>query len=94
MLRFRNLLLIFIQLLFVLSSVPAQENYRYVHWGANEGLSVEVQNMMLKDVNSFLWVGSPHGLNRFDGSSFKTYFADKNKPGSMIADFILQFNRR
>jgi class 3 adenylate cyclase len=92
MVRFRNLFLIFIQLVFVITSVSAQENYRDVHWGAEEGLSLEVQNCMLKDVNSFLWVGSPHGLNRFDGSSFKTYFADKNKPGSMLGDFIYSLN--
>ena len=88
MARFRNLFLIFIQLLSVVSAVSAQENYRDVHWGANEGLSVEGQNTMFKDVNSFVWVGSPHGLNRFDGSSFKTYYADKNNRETLLGDFI------
>jgi class 3 adenylate cyclase/ligand-binding sensor domain-containing protein len=92
MLRNRNLFLILTQLLFLVSFVSAQENYRAVHWGANEGLSFESQNMVLKDANSFIWISSPHGLNRFDGSGFKTYLTDKNKPGTLIGDFIYSLN--
>ncbi|MEP6681970.1 MAG: histidine kinase [Parafilimonas sp.] len=58
--------------------------YRLVHWGRDDGLSAEERNTMLKDINGFLWIGSPHGLNRFDGSNFTHYFPDKNKPGTII----------
>lgn len=64
------------------------EKYRTVRWGMNEGLSVETNNVMLKDVNSFLWIGSFHGLDRFDGSNFKNYSPDKNKPGTIIGASI------
>src|SRR5438045_7483354 len=83
MIPIRKLLLFSIQLLGVVSFLTAQDNYRAVHWGTEEGLSVEERNVMLKDVNGFLWVGSLHGLNRFDGNGFKQYFPDKNKPGTI-----------
>jgi ligand-binding sensor domain-containing protein len=67
----------------------ADENYRLVHWGMDEGLSSDDRNIMLKDVHGFLWVGSANGLNRFDGNTFKHYFPEKNKPGAICGAFIL-----
>jgi ligand-binding sensor domain-containing protein len=52
-------------------------NYRAVFWTEEHGLSLPKKNVMLKDVNGFLWVISPVGLNRFDGSTFKVYHPDK-----------------
>src|SRR5215216_4781614 len=59
--------------------------YRAVHWGIEEGLGKERwHNAIIKDVNGFLWFGSSHGeLSRFDGSSFKRYYPDKDKPGTI-----------
>src|SRR5665213_550931 len=84
----RKILLLFVQLFFVASSLIAQEKYWAVHWGMNEGLSLDLNNVMLKDLNGFLWIGSPQALNRFDGSNFKQYFPDKNKPGTIIGSSI------
>ena len=39
---------------------------------------------MIKDVNGFLWIATSFGLNRFDGGSFKKYFADKTKKNKTI----------
>ena len=60
-----------------------QNNYRAVFWTETEGLSVPRKNLMLKDINGFLWIISPAGLNRFDGSTFKMYFPDKNSSGKI-----------
>src|SRR5688572_174160 len=62
----------------------AQEKYRSVHWGLDEGLSQGEVYSMIKDINGFLWIATPFGLNRFDGSSFKKYFADKTKKNKTI----------
>jgi ligand-binding sensor domain-containing protein len=40
---------------------------------------------MLKDVNGFLWIGTAGGLSRFDGSRFKNYYHDPQKPGTIDA---------
>jgi hypothetical protein len=76
--------LMFSLLLLVVSSLSAQEKYRSVHWGVDEGLAGDNHNVMLKDLNGFLWIGTGNGLNRFDGNTFKNYVPDKNKPGSLI----------
>ena len=78
-----KLLLLCFQLLFV-TILSGQEKYRYVHWGEGEGLSGGNHNVMLKDKNGFLWIGTGSGLNRFDGNTFKNYVPDKNKPGAVI----------
>ena len=80
----QNLILFFLSSVFFVQSTFAQEKYRAVRWGMNEGLSIDANNVMLKDVNGFLWIGSVHGLDRFDGSNFKNYSPNKNKPGSII----------
>jgi ligand-binding sensor domain-containing protein len=71
----------------------AEDNYRAVHWGIDEGLGKERwHNAILKDVNGFLWIGSNYGeLSRFDGSSFKRYDPDKNKPGAIATNNCLAF---
>ena len=63
----------------IFHNINAQEKYRAVNWGLDEGLSQGEVYAMIRDVNGFLWVATPFGLNRFDGSSFKKYYADKNK---------------
>lgn len=60
-----------------------QNNYRAVFWTEVDGLSLPKKNVMLKDINGFLWIISPVGLNRFDGSTFKMYHPDKNSSGKI-----------
>ena len=58
--------------------------YVAIHWGLEEGISQGEVGSMIKDLNGFLWVGTGFGLNRFDGVSFKKYFADKSKKNHTI----------
>src|SRR5687768_13723499 len=57
----------------------AQQKYRAVKWGLNEGLSHGSVYHMIKDVNGFLWIGTQNELSRFDGNVFKNYYPDPNK---------------
>jgi signal transduction histidine kinase/ligand-binding sensor domain-containing protein len=59
--------------------------YRALHWSVQDGLSQGTNYDMIKDINGFLWIGSQHGLNRFDGSSFKKYFMDKARKSNTVA---------
>jgi len=69
----------------VIISNNAQQKYRAVKWGLNEGLSHGSVFHMIKDVNGFLWIGTQNELSRFDGSVFKNYYHDPNKPGTINA---------
>ena len=73
----------------ILTSLNDTETFRAVPWDAGDGLSVNSVSCMLKDVNGFLWVGTPTGLNRFDGGHFVAYFSDKNKRGAIDDDRII-----
>src|SRR6476659_8673433 len=66
------------------NSNGAGDKYRAVHWGLDEGMSNGQVNAMIKDVNGFLWIATGFGLNRFDGNTFKRYFADKTKKNKTI----------
>ena len=49
---------------------------------------------MIKDSKGFLWIGSttPGGeLCRFDGATFKKYFPDPQKSGTINSDYIQSF---
>ena len=59
-----------------IENTNTRDRYRAVHWGLDEGLSQGEANSMIKDVNGLLWIGTQFGLNHFDGSSFKKYYAD------------------
>lgn len=61
--------------------------YRTVHWDSKDGLTLGYKNSMLKDINGFLWIGSPVGLNRFDGNTFKSYYTGKSESGNIAGSY-------
>ncbi len=72
-----------------LTQLPtANKNYRAIHWSVYDGLSLGENYYMLKDINGFCWIGTKHGLNRFDGNLFKIYYHDPHNshtiPGNNI----------
>src|SRR5262245_26138346 len=67
--------------------VDAQEKYRAIHWDLEDGLSQAETYHIIKDVNGFLWIGTRGGLSRFDGSTFKNYYYDPQKEGTINASF-------
>src|SRR4051812_47817473 len=64
--------------------------YQAVQWNINNGLSEPTVSFFLKDINGFLWISSSFGLNRFDGSTFKNYFSDKNSNKTIIGNNTLR----
>ena len=58
------------------------DQYRAVLWTKSEGLSDDLLNVMIKDVNGFLWIGSDDGgkLTRFDGMEFKLFSLSNARP--------------
>ena len=88
MARLKKYFLLIPGVLFFFGIYP-QETYRAIPWDVEQGLSLGSVRCMLKDVKGFLWIGTPFGLNRFDGSHFTNYFPDKNKSGTISSPYVL-----
>ena len=73
--RFTILLAVFVLAL----PAYAQEYIADVQqFGVAEGLSHREVNVILQDSRGFMWLGTPFGLNRFDGQEFRWWTKEKN----------------
>ncbi|WP_446745061.1 two-component regulator propeller domain-containing protein [Silvibacterium acidisoli] len=62
----------------------------FQHVAEDAGLpNAAIPTSIVQDGSGFLWVGSQHGLTRWDGYSFHGYVADAGLPGSLPDDYIL-----
>ena len=55
---------------------PAASWFRHLTY--NEGLSDNKVNCILKSREGCVWIGTPHGLNRYDGFRVRSFY---NKAG-------------
>lgn len=83
----RNQIFILAISLLLAQGVLAQDKYRAVHWDLQDGLSQAETYHMIKDVNGFLWIGTKGNLSRFDGSTFKNFYYDPKKTGTIDASY-------
>ncbi|WP_303924121.1 two-component regulator propeller domain-containing protein [Draconibacterium sediminis] len=76
---------------FQINRVVAQPEFLPLHHlGTEEGLSSSSVTSIVQDQNSFMWIGTRKGLNRFDGYHFKTYRQDENKlENNALADNLI-----
>ncbi len=51
----------------------AQPNYTLTSYSGKQGLSHNSVSSILKDEDGFMWMATWDGLNRFDGTSFRTF---------------------
>ena len=74
---------------FAHSSTIAQEISLYFrHYTTENGLSQNFTKSITQDSIGYIWVGTEHGLNRFDGYEFKQFHVDNNKTDGLSSDFI------
>ena len=67
-------LLFFTILLLSYAPLPAQPStLNFQHLTPADGLSHSDVLDILQDRRGFIWLATRHGLNRYDGPSFKTY---------------------
>lgn len=65
----------------LLSVLPlAAQDYiaKIEYFSVEQGLSHRQVNAIFQDSRGFVWIGTPNGLNRFDGYSFRQYTKEKD----------------
>jgi ligand-binding sensor domain-containing protein/signal transduction histidine kinase len=61
---------------------------RFVRLRRSEGLSQQRVTNIVQDRLGFLWFGTQHGLDRYDGYSFKVFKNDPGDPTSLCGVYI------
>jgi len=58
---------------FLLPGFSFSQQYTFTTYSIEQGLSQSVVNCIFQDSQGFIWVGTQHGLNKFNGYSFESY---------------------
>ncbi len=53
-------------------------------YSIEDGLSESVVNAMLQDRDGYIWFATGYGLNKFDGTSFRSFFEDNGLNSSKV----------
>jgi len=53
-----------------------------------DGLSQTRTAQIAQDDRGFIWFGTQHGLNRYDGYKFRVFLHEPGRPGSIAGNFI------
>lgn len=71
--------------------VPANQppqNLRFERLGIEDGLPNSAVWKILQDSEGYMWLGTPDGLNRYDGHSFRVYHYVPEDPSSLRDEHI------
>jgi signal transduction histidine kinase/ligand-binding sensor domain-containing protein/DNA-binding response OmpR family regulator len=85
---YRHILLLFFLLPACQKGFSQPGQLQFTHLDANDGLSHNQVNCILKDNEGFLWFGTMSGLNRYDGYSFKIFRHDTKDSTSLSDNYI------
>jgi len=78
----------FLSMLFICTSLCAQKHLIFNHLRMENGLSQNSVMAIAQDKNQFIWMGTRHGLNRYDGYRFKIYTNSSDNPNSISGNVI------
>jgi len=71
-------------------SYAQPQNFYFRNYGVKDGISYGVVNDICRDSEGFLWIGTFNGLNRFDGTAFKTFFSNPYDSTGIIGNDVLR----
>lgn len=75
----KKLYLILLLLLGATTTFAAQQPFiRSRNFTTREGLSSNVVNTIIQDRRGYLWLGTNHGLTRFDGHQFANFYVEED----------------
>lgn len=86
----RPLLALLILLLGVLPAYAQKYAVNAHHYGVEDGLSHRETYCAYRSSNGYVWIGTQHGVNRFDGVSFRWFTKENNQLSSNAVHQILE----
>jgi two-component sensor histidine kinase/ligand-binding sensor domain-containing protein len=72
---------------FCQQEILSRDSYVVTHWGTNEGLPTNELRPIVQTRDGYVWVGSPFGLSRFDGSRFEV-LSPESTPGMKTSEVM------
>ncbi|MES2734158.1 MAG: two-component regulator propeller domain-containing protein [Bacteroidota bacterium] len=88
MIQSRIWLFAFILLLPGFAAKSQFSDVKFKHITNYQGLSSNYINCLAQDSRGFVWIGTPDGLNKYDGSRFKIYRHNPKKAGTISHNTI------
>lgn len=82
----RTFLLLLTLQSFCLTGFPQQ--YTFTGYSIEQGLSQSVVNCMIQDARGFIWAGTQHGLNKFNGYSFEVFTYNPSDSTSISNNWV------
>lgn len=75
-----------------LNRLAAQEtlNYTFTHYNTSSGAISNQINTVIQDEEGYIWTGSTDGLQRFDGTRYKTFRHKKNDSTTLPSNPVWQ----
>lgn len=72
-----------------LLSLPPRPHYVFQRVGDNFGLGSLTPSCILQDQDGFIWIGTPDGLLRFDGTRIARFGLEQGLPSTYIVQLVL-----
>ncbi|MHB8503892.1 MAG: ligand-binding sensor domain-containing protein, partial [Candidatus Acidiferrales bacterium] len=70
-------------------SLPRKPHYVFQRVGDNFGLSSLTPSCILQDQDGFIWIGTPDGLLRFDGTRVVRFGLEQGLPSTNVGQLVL-----
>lgn len=71
----------------LLGNLLVAQDVSYKQFTVDDGLPSNETYGILEDRNGLIWIGTDHGVSRFNGYEFKTFTTDDGLPDNTIFDF-------
>ena len=75
--------------LFAVASIQAMDSdMKFRRLDTRDGLSNTQTNCIFRDSRGFVWIGTPYGLNRYDGYRIRTYYSQNRDTTTLLKSFV------
>ena len=77
-----------LNILFILGFSSTAQQPRFDHFDVTKGLSQNNVNRLMIDSTGYVWIGTLHGLNRYNGYDFEVFKPESNSRTGLTGNNI------